>query len=155
MPCVACVAELIDVVSRASGVFALACAAGILALFIRRFFVRPRWLGAKLSYQSGFIAFLIFVLMVTYLASFYLQNADPATRALWWVHTLALLTFLPIIPHTKHLHLVLSPLTVPPYWFGWLSVPVSSAITVLLVLPSLVSVLTPIAKPGLKIDICL
>src|SRR5262249_23942227 len=30
----------------------------------------------------------------------------------WWLHTLALLTFLPLIPHTKHLHLVLSPLTV-------------------------------------------
>ncbi len=33
-------------------------------------------------------------------------------KALWWAHTLALLVFLPLIPHTKHLHLVLSPLTV-------------------------------------------
>ena len=31
---------------------------------------------------------------------------------LWWVHTLALLVFLPLIPHTKHLHLVLSPATI-------------------------------------------
>ena len=29
--------------------FALACAIGILGLFVRRFFVRPRWLGDKLS----------------------------------------------------------------------------------------------------------
>jgi Fe-S oxidoreductase len=95
-----------------AAVFALACAVGILGLFIRRFVVRPKWLGKKLSYQSGFIAFLIFLLMVTYLAAFFVSDADPATRGLWWVHTLALLTFLPIIPHTKHLHLVLSPATV-------------------------------------------
>jgi hypothetical protein len=31
--------------------FALACAGGILGLFIRRFFIRPKWLGEKLSYQ--------------------------------------------------------------------------------------------------------
>ena len=30
----------------------------------------------------------------------------------WWLHTLTLLAFLPLIPHTKHLHLVLSPVTV-------------------------------------------
>jgi Fe-S oxidoreductase len=95
-----------------AAVFALACAVGILGLFIRRFLVRPKWLGKKLSYQSGFIAFLIFLLMVTYLAAFFVSDAAPATRVLWWVHTLALLTFLPIIPHTKHLHLVLSPATV-------------------------------------------
>jgi Fe-S oxidoreductase len=95
-----------------AAVFALACAVGISGLFIRRFLVRPKWLGEKLFYQSGFIAFLIFLLMVTYLASFFVADADPATRVLWWVHTLALLIFLPIIPHTKHLHLVLSPATV-------------------------------------------
>jgi Fe-S oxidoreductase len=95
-----------------AAVFALACAVGIFGLFIRRFLVRPKWLGQQLSWQSGFIAFLIFLLMVTYLASFFVADTDPATRLLWWVHTLALLTFLPIIPHTKHLHLVLSPATV-------------------------------------------
>ncbi|MGB8261143.1 MAG: (Fe-S)-binding protein [Terracidiphilus sp.] len=95
-----------------AAVFAIACAVGIAGLFVRRFLVRPKWLGAKLSYQSGFIAFLIFILMVTYLANFFLPDAGPAVQILWWVHTLALLVFLPIIPHTKHLHLVLSPATV-------------------------------------------
>ena len=95
-----------------AAVFALACAVGIFGLFVRRFLVRPKWLGKKLSWESCFIAFLIFLLMVTYLASFFVANADPATRVLWWVHTLTLLTFLPIIPHTKHLHLILSPATV-------------------------------------------
>jgi Fe-S oxidoreductase len=92
--------------------FALACAAGIAGLFIRRFLVRPRWLGAKLSWESGFIAFLIFALMATYLAAFFVTDLSLAARALWWAHTLALLTFLPLIPHTKHLHLVLSPVTI-------------------------------------------
>jgi Fe-S oxidoreductase len=92
--------------------FALACAAGIAGLFIRRFLVRPQWLGAKLSWESGFIALLIFALMVTYLAAFFVADASISARALWWMHTLALLTFLPLIPHTKHLHLVLSPATI-------------------------------------------
>ena len=92
--------------------FAFACAAGILGLFVRRFLVRPKWLGEQLSYQSGVIALLIFVLMATYLAAFFVTDAGPDARILWWVHTLTLLTFLPLIPHTKHLHLVLSPATV-------------------------------------------
>jgi Fe-S oxidoreductase len=95
-----------------AGAFALACAAGILGLFIRRFLVRPKWLGKKLSYESGFIALLIFLLMATYLAAFFVADTDPAARVLWWAHTMSLLVFLPIIPHTKHLHLVLSPATV-------------------------------------------
>ena len=35
-------------------------------LFIRRFFVRPQWLG-ELSKESGVIAFLIFALMITFI----------------------------------------------------------------------------------------
>jgi Fe-S oxidoreductase len=92
--------------------FAIVCAISILGLFVRRFLIRPQWLGAKLSYQSGVIALLIFILMATYLASFFVADAASAARVLWWGHTLALLTFLPLIPHTKHLHLVLSPATV-------------------------------------------
>jgi Fe-S oxidoreductase len=95
-----------------AGVWALLVAVSIAGLFVRRFFVRPVWLGSKVSYESGFIAFLIFTLMVTYLAAFFVDDGSAAVKALWWTHTLALLVFLPLIPHTKHLHLVLSPLTV-------------------------------------------
>jgi len=95
-----------------AAIFAFACAAGILGLFIRRFLVRPKWLGEQLSWESGFIALLIFALMATYLASFFVTDASISVRALWWIHTLALFIFLPIIPHTKHLHLLLSPFTV-------------------------------------------
>jgi Fe-S oxidoreductase len=92
--------------------FAVACAAGILGLFVRRFLVRPQWLGDKVSWESGFIALLIFLLMATYLAAFFVVDTSATARLLWWAHTITLLVFLPIIPHTKHLHLVLSPATV-------------------------------------------
>jgi Fe-S oxidoreductase len=95
-----------------AGAWAALVAVSIAGLFYRRFFVRPPALGARLSYESGFIAFLIFALMVTYLAAFFVPATSPALKVLWWSHTLALLVFLPLIPHTKHLHLVLSPLTV-------------------------------------------
>ena len=92
--------------------FAIACAVSIAGLFVRRFLVQPRWLGAHVSYESGVIALLIFLLMVTYLGAFFTTDATMAARALWWAHSLTLLAFLPLIPHTKHLHLVLSPGTV-------------------------------------------
>ena len=92
--------------------FAAACAVGIVGLFVRRFFIRPKWLGEELSWESGFIALLIFVLMATYLAAFFTADTSSAARVLWWVHSLALFVFLPIIPRTKHLHLLLSPATV-------------------------------------------
>lgn len=87
--------------------FAVCVAISIAGLFIRRFLVRPRWLGGNVSWESGVIAFLIFNLMITYLATFWME-----TKTIWWAHTLTLLVFMPLIPHTKHLHLVLSPATV-------------------------------------------
>jgi len=91
--------------------WAVAVAVSIAGLFIRRFVVRPVWLG-KVSPESGVIAFLIFALMATYLAGLQLSETGIAGRVNWWAHTLALLAFLPLIPHTKHMHLALSPVTV-------------------------------------------
>jgi len=101
-----------------AGAFAVACAVSIAGLFVRRFFVRPIWLsrpavpGHEVSYESGIIAGLIFLLMATYLASFWVSDGSVAARVLWWTHTLSLLVFLPLVPHTKHLHLILSPFTI-------------------------------------------
>ncbi|MCL2661171.1 MAG: [Fe-S]-binding protein, partial [Acidobacteriaceae bacterium] len=95
-----------------AGAWALLVAISIAGLFIRRFFLRPVWLGRDLSWGSGLVALLIFLLMATYLGAFFVSPSGAAVRVLWWTHTLALLIFLPVIPHTKHLHLVLSPLTV-------------------------------------------
>jgi Fe-S oxidoreductase len=89
--------------------FAVAVSISISGLAFRRLVIRPKWLG-KVSYESGFIALLIFTLMVTYLATYIPAWQD--SKLLWWAHTLTILIFLPLIPHTKHLHLVLSPATV-------------------------------------------
>lgn len=95
-----------------AAVFGISVAISILGLFVRRFLMRPRWLGEQVSIESGIIALLIFVLMVTYLATFWIGDNDAGARPLWWAHTLALLIFLPLVPHTKHLHLILSPFSV-------------------------------------------
>jgi hypothetical protein len=82
------------------------------------FFCAPVWLarpalpGHEVSWESGVIAGLIFALMATYLASFFVTDASLAARMLWWAHTFSLLSFLPLVPHTKHLHLILSPVTI-------------------------------------------
>ena len=91
-----------------AGAFAVAVTISITGLFVRRFFARPRWLGEHLSKESGYIALLIAILMLTFLATF----RAPDSKLLWWAHTLALLVFLPLVPHTKHLHLILSPFSV-------------------------------------------
>jgi Fe-S oxidoreductase len=89
-------------------VFAAAVAVSITYLAVRRFIERPIWLG-QVSPESGIIAGLIFLLMATYLAGWFLPESGATAHAIWWTHTLALLVFLPLVPHTKHLHLVLSP----------------------------------------------
>jgi Fe-S oxidoreductase len=94
-----------------AGVVAVAVAIAIAGLAFRRFVVRPKWLE-PLSPESGLIAFLIFALMITYLARFFVVEGSAAAWAAWWAHTVVLLSFLPLIPSTKHMHLVLSPLTV-------------------------------------------
>jgi Fe-S oxidoreductase len=91
--------------------WAVAVAVSIAGLFVRRFLVRPKWLG-QVSPESGFIALLIFALMVTYLGGLWFAEGTAAGKANWWLHTAALFVFLPLIPHTKHLHLALSPATV-------------------------------------------
>jgi hypothetical protein len=88
--------------------WAVLVAVSIAGLFIRRFFVRPIWLG-KTSPESGVIALLIFVLMITFLGGLWFDENSAGGVAMWWLHTLALLIFLPLIPHTKHLHLAAQP----------------------------------------------
>lgn len=91
--------------------FAVTVATAITGLALRRFLLRPKWLGS-LSWESGLIALLILVLMVTFLVGFTLSEETAAARWNWWIHTGALLLFLPLIPHTKHLHLILSPVAI-------------------------------------------
>ena len=92
-------------------VWAVLVAVSIAGLAIRRFVTRPIWLG-KVAPESGIIALLIFILMITYLAGLGMDETTTVARANWWLHTLTLLAFMPLIPHTKHLHLLISPATV-------------------------------------------
>jgi Fe-S oxidoreductase len=92
-------------------VFAVLVIIGITALAFRRFVLRPDTLG-KRSWSSATIALFIEVLMVTYLLSYFRLLQDPLAQDInWWIHSLIILAFLVVIPHSKHLHLVLSPLT--------------------------------------------
>jgi Fe-S oxidoreductase len=104
------------------GLFAIVVAVSIAGLFVRRVFVRPVWLG-KVSRESGVIAGLIFLLTITYLAEFALADGSPAGKVNWWIHTLVLLAFLPLIPHTKHLHLILSPVAIFAKRTGFSQIP--------------------------------
>ncbi len=92
--------------------FAVCVAVSITGLFIRPLhppaaLAAPQRNRQQSLLESGFISFLILNLMLTYLATFWMD-----TKLIWWAHTLTLLIFMPLIPHTKHLHLVLSPVTV-------------------------------------------
>ncbi len=50
--------------------------------------------------------------MITYLTGWWYGERTTAGHVSWWLHTLCLAVFLPLIPHTKHLHLAISPVTV-------------------------------------------
>jgi Fe-S oxidoreductase len=97
-----------------AALFAGAVAFSISVLAVRRFVLRPKWLGEQLSLGSGLVALLILILMGTYLAEYRLrlEPASGAGRLVWWMHTAALLIFLPVIVRTKHLHLLLAPVTI-------------------------------------------
>jgi Fe-S oxidoreductase len=96
--------------------FSVAVLAGIVFLMIRRGIVRPRALGDHVSKESILIGFFIVTLMVTFLLQYFHfePQAEPGAgeRVNWWVHMLVILCFLGLIPNSKHLHLLVSPLTV-------------------------------------------
>jgi Fe-S oxidoreductase len=92
--------------------FAVAVLAGIAALAVHRAVFRPVGLGTTVSVESLVIAGFIATLMITFLLSWRLDEASVAGRVNWWVHALVILAFLALIPASKHLHLVLSPITV-------------------------------------------
>ncbi len=92
--------------------FAVAVLAGIVYLGVRRAVFRPVALGTTVSMESIVIAAFIAALMITFLLTFPLDGASLAGRVNWWAHLLVILAFLALIPASKHMHLVLSPITV-------------------------------------------
>jgi Fe-S oxidoreductase len=94
--------------------FSLLVLAGIVFLFVRRAVLRPRALGATVSKESLLISVFIAVLMVTFLVDVtgvWVSDA-PLSQVNWWAHMLVILTFTVLIPGSKHLHLLLSPIDV-------------------------------------------
>jgi hypothetical protein len=57
-----------------AAIFAVLVAISIAGLFIRRFALRPKWLG-ELSYESGVIAVLIFALMATFFVALWIGDS--------------------------------------------------------------------------------
>src|SRR5476651_2307618 len=92
--------------------FAMAVLVGIVYLFVRRAFVRPVTLGTKLSVESLVIAGFIATLMITFLLTFRIDEGTTAARVNFWVHAIVIMAFMALIPASKHLHLLLSPITV-------------------------------------------
>jgi Fe-S oxidoreductase len=98
--------------------FSVAVLVGIVLLFARRAFLRPRALGDTVSKESLLISVFIATLMITFLVDVTDAAASAtvagieASRVNWWAHMLVILTFTVLIPNSKHLHLLLSPLTV-------------------------------------------
>lgn len=92
--------------------WALAVLAAMIGLSFRRFVLRPKPLG-ELSATSGIVALLISALMVTYLLGWRVFPVrSQAWKVNWWIHTSAFFSLLVIIPISKHLHLLLAPVTV-------------------------------------------
>ena len=90
---------------------------GILYLAYRRFYIKPKFLGEKVSYTSGIVAIFISILMITYMLDAYwiISNSHPSVvtfKINWWIHATLILAFLFLIPRSKHLHLVLSPVNI-------------------------------------------
>jgi Fe-S oxidoreductase len=96
---------------RALVPFAWAVLTGIVLLIVRRGLVRPRALSltGRVSRESLLIGLFIVMLMVTFLLSLRLEGL--AARVNWWLHALVILSFLVLIPNSKHLHLLVSPVT--------------------------------------------
>lgn len=92
--------------------WAFAVIVGMVGLSFRRFVLRPKALG-KLSATSALVAFLITALMVTYLLGWRVFPAGGAAwKVNWWLHTVSFFSLLVVIPKSKHLHLLLSPVTI-------------------------------------------
>jgi Fe-S oxidoreductase len=92
--------------------WAVAVLVAMVGLSFRRFVLRPKALG-KLSPTSGAVAFFISALMVTYLLGWgRYPVGGQAWKVNWWLHTFSFFALLVVIPLSKHLHLVLAPVTI-------------------------------------------
>ncbi len=90
-------------------VTAVLVAVSIAGLGYRRFFMKESSPDPE-SYSSGVVAFLIFLLMLTYING--VLSEPVLERANWWVHSLIILIFPHLILRSKHFHIVMAPVDI-------------------------------------------
>ncbi|MFC1500351.1 (Fe-S)-binding protein [Candidatus Zixiibacteriota bacterium] len=88
---------------------AVVCALSMVALAFRRF-VLIKYSPDPKSYESGFVALLIVLLMLTYIDLNGTQLV--AARINWWLHVVIILGFPSLILNSKHRHIFLAPINV-------------------------------------------
>jgi Fe-S oxidoreductase len=90
--------------------WAVLVSVGIVGLAYRRFVMVEISPDPK-SYSSGLVAFLILVLMLTYL---YAQTSPTglAAKANWWTHALIIVVFPHLILRSKHFHILMAPVDI-------------------------------------------
>ncbi len=93
-------------------IWAILVSIGIIGLALRRF-VFVKYSPNPKSYESGVVALMIFLLMVTYL---YTQtDHDPTTslaKANWWLHASLIMIFPHLILRSKHFHIIMAPVNI-------------------------------------------
>lgn len=96
---------------------AILCTISMIALAYRRFVMVSISPNPK-SYESGFVAFLIIILMLTYVDMFGTKILSQKFN--WWLHAVVILGFPAIILNSKHRHIFLAPVAVflrkPKLW---------------------------------------
>ncbi len=94
-------------------IWAVLVSIGIIGLALRRF-VFTKFSPNPKSYESGIVALMILLLMLTYL---YTQDSSytPATQAAkinWWLHASIIMIFPHLIIRSKHFHIIMAPINI-------------------------------------------
>lgn len=90
-------------------VIAIFVSIAIVGLAFRRFVLVKISPDPK-SWSSGIVALMILLLMLTYLYG--LDENLPAAKANWWLHSLLILAFPPLILRSKHFHILMAPVDI-------------------------------------------
>ncbi|UCF69127.1 MAG: (Fe-S)-binding protein [Acidobacteriota bacterium] len=90
-------------------IVAVVVAIAIAGLAFRRFVLVNISPDPK-SYSSGIVAAMIFLLMLTYIYG--LQEQAALAKANWWVHSLLIIAFPPLILRSKHFHILMAPVDI-------------------------------------------
>jgi len=90
-------------------IIAVFCTISMVGLTFRRFVLVKISPDPK-SYESGFVALLIILLMLTYIDMNVTNIVAPKVN--WWLHVVIILAFPAIILNSKHRHIFLAPIAV-------------------------------------------